>query len=87
MSDSVIKHVLYKSLFKSVIPFLDCWRTEGGGVATFMASPYAPLKEWLSRTMKQPGSLSFNTEIAAQREALMSAGTCCFVVVVVLYLL
>lgn len=65
MSDRVIKH---KSLFESVIPFLDCWRTEGGGVATFMASPYAPLKEWLSRTMKEPGSRSFNTEIAAQRE-------------------
>lgn len=28
-----------KLFLKSAIPFLDCWRTEGGGVATFMASP------------------------------------------------
>lgn len=42
-------------------------------MATFMASPYAPLKEWLSRMMKQPGSLSFKTEIAAEERDNVSA--------------
>lgn len=36
----------------------------GGGQATFMARPYAPRKEWLSRMMKAPGSLSFNRLMA-----------------------
>lgn len=38
--------------------------TVGGGQATFMARPYAPRKEWLSRMMKAPGSLSFSRLMA-----------------------
>lgn len=44
-------------------PFLFCG-TVGGGQATFMARPYAPRKEWLSRMIKAPGSLSFNRLMA-----------------------
>lgn len=48
------------------LPFLLCCSTEGGGVATFMANPYAPRNEWLSLTMNEPGSLSFSTAMAVQ---------------------
>lgn len=46
-------------------------------MATFIASPYAPRKEWLSRMMKQPGSLSFKTEIAAEDKGNLNAALWC----------
>lgn len=52
------------SRLKSSLPFLLCCKTDGGGVATFMAKPYAPRNEWLSLTMKAPGSFSFRTAMA-----------------------
>uniref|UniRef100_A0A6B0UVV8 Uncharacterized protein n=1 Tax=Ixodes ricinus TaxID=34613 RepID=A0A6B0UVV8_IXORI len=39
--------------------------TLGGGLATLRASPKAPGKELLSRTMKVPGGLLFSTLIAS----------------------
>lgn len=42
----ILKQICINQSFKtnssvcdSTVPFLVCWRTEGGGVATFIASP------------------------------------------------
>ena len=40
----------------------------GGGEDTFIASPYAPRKEWLSRMMKAPGSWSLRRAMAKSGE-------------------
>lgn len=43
-------------------------------MATFMANPYAPRKEWLSLTTKAPGSLSFRTAMAVDTGSRLEAG-------------
>lgn len=52
---------------RTLLPFL-LWCTEGGGEATFMAKPYAPLNEWLSLITKAPGSLSFSRLMAVNTQ-------------------
>lgn len=63
------EHFKKQTLVSNIIqsPFLLCCTTVGGGVATFIASPYAPRNEWLSLTMNEPGSLSFSTAMAVQK--------------------
>lgn len=47
-----------------ILPFLFCCII-GGGEATFMAKPYAPLNELLSRMTNAPGSRSLRIQMAA----------------------
>lgn len=42
-------------------------------MATFMAKPYAPRKEWLSLTTKAPASLSFRTAMAAHTQSQLKS--------------
>ncbi len=55
--------VMISTMHIVIIPLLICCIV-GGGEATFMAKPYAPLKELLSRMTNAPGSRSLRIQMA-----------------------
>lgn len=55
--------VMISTMHVVIIPLLFCCIV-GGGEATFMAKPYAPLKELLSRMTNAPGSRSLRIQMA-----------------------
>lgn len=55
--------VMINTMHVVILPFLFCCIV-GGGEATFMAKPYAPLKELLSRMTNAPGSRSLRIQMA-----------------------